>query len=105
MSAPEHLSRRQLMQRLALSLTAAPLAVTLTAAADEPALLAVTAPEAKAVKYVEDAATAKDAQPGNNCGNCALYQGNYGSAQGPCQLFPGKAVKAAGWCSSWAPQM
>jgi len=28
-----------------------------------------------------------------------------GSAQGPCQLFAGKQVKAAGWCSAWAPQM
>ena len=28
-----------------------------------------------------------------------------GSAQGPCQLFPGKLVKAAGWCTGWAPQM
>jgi hypothetical protein len=26
-------------------------------------------------------------------------------AQGPCQLFPGKQVKAAGWCTGWAPQM
>jgi hypothetical protein len=61
--------------------------------------------EAKAVKYVEDAARASGATAGNRCATCALYQGADGSTQGPCQIFPGKAVKAAGWCSSWAPQM
>jgi len=69
------------------------------------ALLSVAAPEAKAVKYVEDATQAPAATPGSNCANCGLYQGPNGSAQGPCQLFPGKEVKATGWCSSWAPQM
>ena len=62
-------------------------------------------PAAKAVKYVEDAKRTRDAPAGNTCGNCALYQGASGSSQGPCQIFPGKDVKAAGWCSSWAPQM
>ena len=68
-------------------------------------LLDAGSPEAKAVKYVEDAARASGAAAGSRCANCALYQGPDGSIQGPCQLFPGKAVKAAGWCSSWAPQM
>ena len=106
MNPPNHrqLTRRQLVRRLALGLGAAPLAAALQAAEDAP-LLAVDAPEARAVKYVEDASAAKEAQPGNNCGSCALYQGQYGSAKGPCQIFPGKAVKAAGWCTSWAPQM
>ena len=96
------LSRRSLLQRVALGLTVAAGAARTALAAP---LLSVAAPEARAVKYVEDARQAKDAQPGNNCGNCALYQGASGSAQGPCQLFPGKDVKAAGWCSSWAAQM
>jgi hypothetical protein len=61
--------------------------------------------EAQAVKYVEDAAKASGAAAGSRCASCALYQGPEGSTQGPCQIFPGKAVKAAGWCSSWAPQM
>ena len=56
------------------------------------------------MQYTEDAKSAKGAQ-GNSCANCALYQGASGTTQGPCQLFPGKDVKAAGWCSSWAPQM
>lgn len=60
---------------------------------------------AKAVKYVEDAKKAKGAAPGSTCANCALYQGKEGSKTGPCQIFPGKSVVAAGWCASWAPQI
>jgi hypothetical protein len=96
------LSRRRLLQRVAIGLTVAAGAARTAFAAP---LLPVTAPEARAVKYAEDARQVKEAQPGSNCGNCALYQGANGSVQGPCQLFPGKDVKAAGWCSSWAPQM
>ena len=101
------LSRRRLLRRLALGALVAPLAAgawRTTRAASAP-LLSVDAPEAKAVKYVENARDAHGAAPGNNCANCGLYQGPNGSTQGPCQLFPGKEVKAAGWCSSWAPQM
>ena len=101
------LPRRRLLQRLALGVSVAPLAaggLRNTFAASAP-LLAVNAPEAKAVKYVEDAKDAQGATPGSNCANCGLYQGPSGATQGPCQLFPGKEVKAAGWCSSWAPQM
>ncbi|MGH8131907.1 MAG: high-potential iron-sulfur protein [Steroidobacteraceae bacterium] len=62
-------------------------------------------PQAKVVRYVEDASEAKGATAGSSCANCGLYQGTSGSPQGPCQLFPGKDVKAKGWCTSWAPQM
>jgi hypothetical protein len=107
MSKAFSLPRRRLLQRLTLGVSVAPLAAggwrdTFAASA---ALLAVTAAEAKAVKYVENAKDAQGATPGSNCANCGLYQGPNGSAQGPCQLFPGKEVKAAGWCSSWAAQM
>jgi high potential iron-sulfur protein len=106
MKQPVSASRRALLRRLALGAALAPLA----AAALRPAhaaspLLSVSAPEAKAVKYVENATEAKGAAAGSNCANCALYQGSSGSTQGPCQLFTGKDVKAAGWCSSWAAQM
>jgi len=101
------LSRRRLLKRLALVVSLAPVAassVRSALAADAP-LLPVSAPEARAVQYVEDAREASAATPGNNCASCGLYQGAAGSAQGPCQLFPGKQVKAAGWCTAWAPQM
>ncbi len=107
MSEEVSLSRRRLLQRLALGASVAPLAAGAfrsSLAASAP-LLSVNAPEAKAVKYVEDAKDAQGASPGSTCATCGLYQGPNGSTQGPCQLFPGKEVKAAGWCSSWAPQM
>jgi len=107
MSQEFSVSRRRLLQRLALCAVFAPVAVgaARSALAATAPLLSVSAPEAKAVHYVEDARNAKGASPGNNCANCALYQGAAGSSQGACQLFSGKDVKAAGWCSSWAPQM
>jgi hypothetical protein len=100
------LPRRRLLQRLALGACVLPLGggVRSTLAAPAP-LLSVDAPEAKAVKYVDNAKAAQGAVSGSSCANCALYQGAVGSTQGPCQLFPGKDVKAAGWCSSWAPQL
>jgi hypothetical protein len=106
MSQKFSVPRRRLLQRLALGACVLPLGsvVRSTRAATSP-LLSVDAPEAKAVKYVENARSAQGAAAGSSCANCALYQGPDGSTQGPCQLFPGKDVKAAGWCSSWAPQL
>lgn len=106
MSEPNRLSRRNLLKRLLILAGGAPLAmeVARSARAAATALLSASAPEAKAVQYTEDAKTAKAAQ-GNTCASCALYQGPNGSVQGPCQIFPGKEVKAAGWCRSWAAQM
>jgi len=107
MSEEISLSRRRLLRRLTLAATLAPLAAGASRsvlAASAP-LLSMDAPEAKAVKYVEDAKDAQGAIAGSSCANCGLYQGPNGSTQGPCQLFPGKEVKAAGWCTSWAAQM
>jgi hypothetical protein len=106
MPGPNCLSRRRFLEGTLLAAALAPLTLGLarTAWAAAAALLSPAAPEAKAVQYTEDAKNAKAAQ-GNTCASCALYQGASGTAQGPCQLFPGKDVKAAGWCSSWAPQM
>lgn len=99
------LSRRNLLKRVALGVSLAPAAAGLQRArAAEAPLLSVNAPEAKAVHYVEDAKAAKESA-GNTCATCGLYQGANGSVQGPCQLFAGKSVKAAGWCSSWSAQM
>ena len=120
MNAPD-LSRRGLLTRLALAIPvglplAAPfasalgvsLAASLTPsqarAADAAPLLAESDPEAKAIKYVDDAAKSKEAM-GNRCDACSLYQGANGSAQGACQIIKGKVVKAAGWCNAWAAQI
>lgn len=98
------LSRRHLLQQLLVGVPVAA-AVTASAGAADAPLVAADSPEARQLGYVEDAKAAQDAKPGNHCGDCALYQGSANSTQGPCQLFAGKQVKAAGWCRSWAPQL
>ena len=49
-------------------------------------------PTAKALEYTEHST-----QEGQSCANCNLYQGGT-AASGPCFIFPGKGVAAAGWC-------
>ena len=62
-------------------------------------------PTAKALGYVEDASTTKDAKrkAGDTCTNCQFYSGGP-TGYGPCQLFPGKSVSAKGWCVSHQPK-
>ena len=100
----DQMSRRRLLQQLLMGMPLAAVAVRAARADTEP-LVAPDSPEAKALGYVEDAKTSKESTGGHHCGDCALFQGATGAAQGPCQIFPGKQVKAAGWCRSWAPQM
>ena len=99
--------RRRLVATLLAGAVVAPLALLRARparAADRP-LLDPSSPAAKKVGYVPDASQAKATAKGNNCANCGMYQGAYGSKQGLCQLFQGKDVLAGGWCSSWEPQM
>jgi hypothetical protein len=96
-------SRRRLLKKVALGVALLPIAAApLEALAADAPLLTEDDPTAKALKYVSDASKASGAKPGSRCGNCALYQGAAGSAQGGCLLFPGKSVKSTAWCSSWA---
>jgi high potential iron-sulfur protein len=103
LDTPDSSSRRELLKRIALAASAVTVVSTSLRAADQP-LISVDAPEAKAVKYVEDCTRVTEAM-GNRCDTCSLYQGADGSKQGGCQLFKGKSVTAAGWCTAWAPQM
>jgi ElaB/YqjD/DUF883 family membrane-anchored ribosome-binding protein len=49
-----------------------------------------------------DAKTQTRYQAGQQCSNCALFQG--GDAEwGGCPLFAGQMVKSTGWCSAYAP--
>ncbi len=75
-----------------------------TAGAADLPLLSPADPAAAKVKYTEDASHEPSAK-GNRCATCSLYEGPYNSTQGPCQIFPDKQVKAAGWCTSWSPQI
>lgn len=74
-------------------------------------------PTAKAVNYKHAGADIKDKAlqtdrggvkfANQKCEGCALYQKDKettigGKKAGGCALFPGKAVAAAGWCSSWS---
>ncbi len=96
-------SRRRLLKILTLGIVLMPIAtipIRTVLAADLP-LVTPDDPTAKALKYVSDASKSSGAMPGSKCANCAFYQGATGSAQGDCPLFAGKAVRAAGWCSSW----
>lgn len=65
--------------------------------------------QAKALNYKHEASEIdKDKNPryeeGQLCSNCQLYSGADGDDWGPCGIFPGKVVKASGWCSSYAPK-
>lgn len=95
--------RRALLQHAALGLSLTQLALVESPAASgaEPALLSEQDPAARAVQYLEDASRAKGAQSGADCSNCSIY-GATGPAQGTCALFPGKLVKAKGWCNKWS---
>jgi len=99
-------SRRRFVQKLALGATLAPLVLTrlqVGNAAEQP-LLSPDDPAATKVRYTEDGSKEKSAKD-HKCATCGLYEGTYNSTQGPCQIFPDKLVKAAGWCTAWAPQL
>jgi hypothetical protein len=64
-------------------------------------------PQALALAYVSDASKIdRKAQPrfepGQACGNCALFMGAEDAESGPCSIFPGRLVAATGWCSVYA---
>jgi hypothetical protein len=63
-------------------------------------------PQAMALGYKDDSAQVdKQKYPthdaAQHCGNCQLFQGAAGAANGPCPIFAGKSVEAAGWCSAY----
>ena len=96
-------ARRALLKQAALGVAIVPLALARSPAAlgAELPLISEQDAAARAVHYVEDASRAKAAASGADCSNCSIY-GASGPARGSCTLFPGKLVKAAGWCSSWS---
>ncbi len=71
--------------------------------------LAEDDPTAKALNYRNDATAAprvdKPGVPAQEqfCNNCNFIQADSGDWR-PCQIFPGKAVNANGWCASWQPR-
>ena len=102
----ETISRRSLIKGALIGLAAAPAAALLSREAAAAELLDPASPQAKALGYVHDA-TKVDTKanpmfkPGQVCTNCIQYTGKPDSAEGPCNLFPGKLVKGPGWCTVW----
>jgi hypothetical protein len=96
-------SRRRFLKLAAGTAAAAALISGLpsVARADDLPHVSEVDPTAKALGYVEDATATKDPKhkPGDTCANCQFYSGAP-AGYGPCQLFPGKAVNAKGWCIS-----
>ena len=103
------IARRKFMQLSAVAAAGCFVQPGREAQAQELPKLATDDPMASAMKYTHDASTVDPASRANpaedqSCANCALVQGNDGDEWRPCQIFPGKAVAAAGWCSVWAPK-
>ena len=94
-------TRRTFLMTLAAS------GAALASAAHAQAKLDEKDPQAVALGYVADASKADTKKypkyaAGQNCANCALYQGKPADVLGGCPLFAGKQVAGKGWCSAWA---
>ena len=98
-------SRRQLLQG-ALLAAAVPAATLVARDAGAAEALSESDAAAKSLGYVSDVSKV-DAKanptykPGQSCASCIQYGGKAGAADGPCNIFPGKLVKANGWCKVW----
>lgn len=103
-------TRRRFLRNAAVAFPVGVVVLEGTATAQEVPHVALDDPTAKALAYVEDVKNIdKTAIPGHaryeegqTCTNCLQLQGEAGAAWRPCNLFPGKLVAAAGWCSVWA---
>lgn len=100
----QHATRRTFMMQVAAGgsalVAASAMAQTAAAKLDE------KDPQAVALAYNADT-TKVDAKKypkhtaEQKCSNCQLYTGKGKDPMGPCSLFAGKQVAAAGWCSAW----
>jgi hypothetical protein len=102
-------SRRRFLKNAAVAFPVAAVVVEHGAQAQDLPHVELDDPTAQALFYVHDATTVDTSNPataryeaGQTCANCVQVQGNDGDEWRPCNLFPGKAVSASGWCSVWA---
>jgi hypothetical protein len=101
---PSNAGRRRFVALAGAGVGAAALcnALPRVALADELPHQTLDDPTAKALNYTEDASKAPAPhQAGQNCANCNFFHGG-ATGFGPCDLFPGKAVNAGGWCTGYA---
>jgi hypothetical protein len=107
MSEQSFISRRKALKQFVLLCGAVgALAPSLEAQAADLPHLASDDPTAKALGYHDDAKTVDSKQfatyqPGQTCSTCLQLQGAAGQSWRPCNIFPGKAVNANGWCQVW----
>lgn len=103
------IERRQFLKLSAAAAAGALIVPAHRAQASDLPHLSEDDPMAKGLKYTHDASTVDASMhtnpaPDQKCSNCQLVQGTEGDEWRPCQLFPGKAVNANGWCSAWVPK-
>ena len=103
------IARRKFIQLSAVAAAGVIASPSRQAVAQDAPKVAEDDPMAQGLKYTHDASTVDPSTRPNpaadqTCDNCMLIQGNDGDEWRPCQLFPGKVVAAAGWCSAWAPK-
>lgn len=104
MSQQNRYDRRRFIGTVAVAAMIGAVVPRRSRAADQPHL-EETDPTAQALGYHEDAAKTDAAKfpahtAAQHCSNCNFFTA--GSDFGACQLFPGKAVNAKGWCSAYA---
>lgn len=103
------MERRSLVKSLAAAAATAAIFRSVKSRAAELPHVDVKDPAAVALGYLESA-TQVDAKKyptyvkGSRCDNCLLLQGSSGAYR-PCNLFPGKLVSAAGWCTGWTAEI
>lgn len=98
------LYRREFLVKMALAGASIPFAALLASRASLAAeKLSEDDPTAISLGYRHDAEQASHEQyeAGRRCDGCVFYQGESGTADGPCLVFGGKLVTAVGWCASW----
>jgi len=107
MNSKETVNRRKFIKLTLGSAVAIPtLTGTMAQAGGHLPKIEESDPQASALAYKHDASTvdAANFKAGSRCDNCSLYQGKEGDDWGPCGIFPGKEVAAAGWCSAYNPK-
>ena len=97
----------QPLPRRVFLMTMAASSAALTTAAQAQAQLDEKDAQAVALGYVADTKRVDIKKfpkfvAGQNCSNCALYQGKPADKAGGCPLFGAKQVAGAGWCNAWA---
>ena len=95
------------LQRRVFLMTVAASSAALGTLAHAQAMVDEKDAQAAALGYVADAKRVDTKKypkfvAGQNCTNCALYQGKPSDKAAGCPLFAGKQVAGPGWCSAWA---